>query len=98
MFDGNTYDTARDFKRLSGQLEAVAHVLSNHEWTPLPELVAKVRMRVGGHVTDSGVTARVRDLRKVKFGGHIIAARSKGGGVWEYRLVPIVYGESCING
>ena len=88
MFDGATYDRDRDGKRLTGQLEAVAHILATHEWVELPELVAKVRMCVGGHVTDSGVTARVRDLRKEKFGGHVIYSRAArfGGGVWEYRM------------
>jgi putative component of toxin-antitoxin plasmid stabilization module len=32
------------------------------------------------------VSARVRDLRKAKYGAHIVDRRYVGHGVWEYRL------------
>lgn len=80
-FDGKTYDVARDGVRLKGQLCRVFDAMRSGEWFTLSRLAD----RVGG--SEAGVSARIRDLRKEKFGGHVIERRNAGGGLWEYRLV-----------
>jgi hypothetical protein len=79
LFDGSTYEAARDHMRLSGQLNAVRDVMRDRQWHTLSEIA----MRVGGSVP--GVSARIRDLRKPKFGGHHIDREYVSSGLWRYR-------------
>ena len=82
-FDGETYDPAIDGDRLAGQLGRVAVALRTGEWFT----IAALRAIAGG--TEAAVSARIRDLRKSKFGGHTVERRRVAGeaGLWEYRLV-----------
>lgn len=80
-FDGDTYDHARDSERLNAQLVRVFTVLRDHHWHTLAELA-----RMTGDPTPS-VSARLRDLRKAKFGGHVIERAYVDRGLWQYRLV-----------
>lgn len=79
-FDGTTYVHARDHGRLSAQLNQVRQVLSDRQWHMLAEIVLRVRG------SEAGVSARIRDLRKTKFGGHLIERRHISHGVWQYRM------------
>jgi hypothetical protein len=79
-FDGHTYDRDRDGVRLRGLLGAVYDLMRDHRWRTVPEIHATV----GG--SEAGVSARLRDLRKDKFGGHGVDRRRKTGGLWEYRI------------
>ena len=80
-FDGATFDPARDGARLTGQLERVKGIMADGAWRTLAELAALV------DGSEAGVSARLRDLRKVKFGGHQVDRRRRGdGGLHEYRL------------
>jgi len=88
-FDGQTYDPALDQKRLMSQLEAVLYLLGDGRWWTVPELTRSVARLVGRTVSDSSTTARLRDLRKPKFGGHLVQSRRRNaGGSFEYRLAP----------
>lgn len=81
-FDGETYEPVFDLRRLATQLERVAAALSTGGWWTLAELTAAC----GG--SEAGVSARLRDLRKGRFGGHTIERRRRGAataGLWEYR-------------
>lgn len=71
-----------DVARLETQLERVRHVLLavKGRWVTLGAL----RSVVGG--SDSGVSARVRDLRKAQFGGYTVERRRLPNGVWQYRI------------
>ena len=80
-FDGQTYVHARDHARLSGQLDLVRQILSDRQWHTLEEIAELV----GGSVP--GVSARIRDLRKSKFGSHEIDREYVSAGLWRYRLV-----------
>ena len=62
-FDGATYVRNRDFSRLTTQLEKVKAILLDYE----PHRIDEIEQLVG--CRSAGVTARVRDLRKEKFGG-----------------------------
>lgn len=80
-FDGATYEPARDEKRLSGQLERVREAMGDGAWWTLERLTA----RVGG--TTPAVSARIRDLRKPRFGAHKVERKSLGHGLFAYRTV-----------
>jgi hypothetical protein len=82
LFDGSTYDAARDEVRLSRQLQNVKQVLSDNRWHTLSEIA----QRIGG--SEAGISARLRDLRKEKFGNHQIDRQRIGGGLFRYRMVP----------
>lgn len=79
-FDGPTYDHDLDGVRLTGQLRAVYRVMSAGAWLTLRQLAD----RVGG--SEASVSARLRDLRKPRFGGFTVSRRRVAGGLYEYRL------------
>lgn len=82
MFSGQTFDPALDGARLNTQLHKVYDVMRDYQWHTLRELAD----RVGG--SESGVSARLRDLRKQRFGVHVIEGKRIGkSGTWQYRLV-----------
>jgi hypothetical protein len=84
-FDGATYERAFDHQRLTGQLLRVYAAFLMAEWWTLEEIGALTHDR-----NTASVSARVRDLRKAKFGGHTVERRRRGEaarGVFEYRLV-----------
>lgn len=81
MFSGATFDPALDGERLNTQLHRVYDVLRDHAWHTLPEL----REKCGG--SDAALSARIRDLRKPRFGFHTIESRRVREGLWAYRLV-----------
>jgi hypothetical protein len=82
-FDGSTFSPVLDGPRLGRQLAAVHRALSSGGWWTLRELSTFC----GG--SEAGVSARLRDLRKPKFGGHEVEReRVPGGrGLWRYRLL-----------
>jgi hypothetical protein len=43
---------------------------------------------------EASVSARLRDLRKVKFGGLSVQRRYAGGGLWQYRVLPASHPEA----
>ena len=81
-FDGWTYQHDRDYVRLKSLLDRVKHRMADGNWWSLWELSE----RTGG--SEASVSARLRDLRKKKFGGHTVERRYVGRGLWEYRLTP----------
>ena len=81
-FDGATYDEKRDKGRLQRQLATIKGIMFDHQPHTLTELAG-----IAGCLTTSA-SARVRDLRKAKHGGHTITKQNIGGGVWEYTLQP----------
>jgi hypothetical protein len=79
-FDGDTYDRARDRDRLRAQLTRVHTVLRDRQWHTLAEIATKTGD------PESSISARLRDLRKTKFGGYTIARQYVERGLWAYRL------------
>lgn len=73
-FDGETYVAKNDKDRLKAQLERVrALVLTGRKWT-----LKQLTSFAGG--SEAGVSARLRDLRKPRFGGYRIdRTRTKDG-------------------
>lgn len=83
MFSGSTYDPQVDQARLTTQLSKVFEVMVDEQWHTIPELVTYA----GG--SEAGISARIRDFRKVRFGGHMVERRrvAPHRGLYEYRLV-----------
>lgn len=82
-FDGGTYRRPLDHVRLASQLYRVHTVMGDGQWRTLGELAAEVG------ATEPAVSARLRDLRKPKYGGFHVEHRRRGDpthGLWEYRL------------
>jgi hypothetical protein len=79
-FDGETYEHPRDYDRLRAQLGRVRTVMLDHQWHTLADLA-------GSGDPQASVSARLRDLRKAKFGGFHIERRYVTAGLWEYRLL-----------
>lgn len=79
-FDGTTYDPVRDGERLGRQLDRVRDLMMDGEWRTLREIAKMVQG------SEAGVSARLRDLRKDKFGGYIIKRFFMGNGIHSYQL------------
>lgn len=80
-FDGReTYEPSRDQRRLGKQLLAVKNYMLTHEWVSLRQLA----LAVGG--SEQGVSARLRDLRKARFGAYVVERKRVEGAVFLYRV------------
>lgn len=79
-FDGDTYQRDRDHARLSGQLGRVADALGNGNWWTLRQLATQTGD------PEASISARIRDLRKGKFGGYTVDRENMGAGTWRYRM------------
>ncbi len=80
FFDGRTFVLPRDGERLKVQLNAFLTVMRDGQWHQLWEL-----NDVTGY-PEASISARLRDLRKPRFGGWIVERRYVSKGLWEYRL------------
>lgn len=80
-FDGDTFDPARDGERLFRSLAAIRQIMADGKWRTL-KLIA-----LRANCPEASASARLRDLRKAKFGGHKIERRHIGDGLHEYRMV-----------
>jgi len=83
--DGETYDREADLERLTGQNKRVHDLMADGQWRTLAEIAGLLRD------PEASISARLRDLRKPKFGGHTVNRRHRGpkeNGLYEYQLVP----------
>jgi|WetSurMetagenome_2_1015567.scaffolds.fasta_scaffold306846_3 hypothetical protein len=80
-FGGTTYERELDHDRLQTQLRRVREIMLDGRWWTLAELESHL-----GY-PQASVSARIRDLRKEKFGGFEVARRRITGGLFEYRVV-----------
>jgi hypothetical protein len=84
-FDGETFEHDHDGPRLRRQLTRVYALMFDSRWRTLDEI-----SEVTGDPPAS-ISARLRDLRKARFGAHDVARRRRGeyaAGLFEYRIVP----------
>jgi hypothetical protein len=73
----------------AGTLNAIVYgILTDGRWW-MPWEISEIILRAHRtRVSDSSITARLRDLRKDKFGKHTIELRKRPGScAYEYRLV-----------
>lgn len=85
-FDGETYDPKVDQPRLARQLERVRDHMLTVDWLTLQEIASAT----GGY-PEASISARLRDLRKVRFGSYEVVRRRRGNvkrGHFEYRVRP----------
>jgi hypothetical protein len=80
-FDGQTYKPARDYERLHGQLKSVYDLMADGRWRTLSDISSAVEG------SEASLSARLRDLRKEKYGAHEVQRESVGDGLFRYRLV-----------
>lgn len=80
-FGGKTYNAEADFARLTLNLRKVFAFLKDGEWHTIPEIAKEVGC------SETGASARVRDLRKEHFGSHTVESERAGKGSWRYRLI-----------
>jgi hypothetical protein len=85
-FDGETYHAADDYQRLRGQLQRVARFMADDRFHTLSEIARAT----GG--TEASVSARLRDLRKDKYGSRQVIRERVMGGLFRYRLAPYQHG------
>lgn len=78
--DGATYDPKLDFAPLNRQQRAVWEVMIDGRWRAL-QMIADIT-----DYPPASVSARLRDFRKGRFGGHTVERRREGR-LWLYRLV-----------
>lgn len=79
--DGATFESGRDLSRLNAQAMAVYRYMRHGEWRTLADIAHNT-----GH-PEASVSARLRDLRKAKFGGFTVERRYIANGLYQYRLV-----------
>jgi len=82
-FGGETFDEALDGDRLRKQLAKVRAIMSDGQWRTLKQLAA------AAEAPEASVSARLRDLRKKKFGGFTVDRQRvpNGNGLHRYRLL-----------
>lgn len=83
-FSGGTYEPEHDHDRLKKQFLRVRSVMKDAEWRTLFE----VESIIGDPV--QSISARLRDFRKERFGGHTVNRRRRGPekrGLFEYQLI-----------
>jgi len=78
--DGSTYNHDEDYDRLNRQMKDVFRAVADGAWHTPPELEDKT-----GHSWAS-ISARLRDLRKDKYGGYIVEREYLAKGLWMYRI------------
>jgi predicted transcriptional regulator len=84
LFGGETYEPEFDEGRLRRQLDRVRSLMTDTKWRTL----AEIELATG--FPQASVSARLRDLRKQKFGGWVVERRRRGEGkrgLFEYRVV-----------
>lgn len=79
-FDGVTYERAKDHARLTSQLVRVYGCMRDGQWRTLDEIARSINDPA------ASISARLRDLRKSKFGGYTVQRRRRTQGLFEYRL------------
>lgn len=79
-FDGETFKQDRDGARLTVQYQDVLNLMSDHQWWSLGAIEVKT-----GH-PQASISARIRDMRKERFGSHRVERRYVMRGLYEYRL------------
>jgi hypothetical protein len=94
----SSYIRSVDGPRLKGQHDRVMAVMKDGQWRTYWEIGAEIQKRFAHHDSQTGIAARMRELRRPKFGSNTVECRAREGanrGVFEYRLIervdPVTY-------
>lgn len=80
--DGDTYEAKRDKARLNRQALAVYDLMRDQRWRTLQEISDMTGEPI------ASVSARLRDLRKERFGAYQVDREYVSDGLWRYRVLP----------
>jgi hypothetical protein len=80
-FDGATYNHVRDGARLADQTEAVFNLMCDGKFRTLATIADMIC------APEASVSARLRDLRKPRFGAHTVNREYLGRGLYQYQLL-----------
>lgn len=83
-FSGQTYSKKHDQKRLTGQILRIYDLMQDGRWRTLAEIERVTRD------PQASISARLRDFRKERFGGHELNKQPRGdrdNGLWDYQLI-----------
>jgi hypothetical protein len=84
-FGGTTLEK-KDVLRLGKQLQAVYDVMADGQYRTLTQIVDSVKANAGIIASPQSVSARLRDLRKEKFGGFKVNRQAVGEGLFRYSV------------
>jgi len=72
---------------ITSLVDMVRTLLSHNRWLAPFELQEEIWRTRGIRVSESGVSARIRDCRKAEYGAHIVLIRKRSGTrFYEYKL------------
>lgn len=94
-FDGATYAPEQDQERLTNQQAQIRQLMLDGVWRTPEEVAQTLGLRL-----TSGTTARIRDLRKPRWGGYNVESRRRGAasdGLWEYRVNGLLSQQGEVN-
>lgn len=80
-FEGSTYAPDVDRLRLASAQARVLALMADGEWRTLAEIA------VGARTSEAGASARLRDLRKARYGKQTVERERLKCGRWRYRLI-----------
>lgn len=83
-FNGADYVPSRDNARLTGQIARIFAAMKDGGWRTLREIA------LATEDPEASISARLRHLRKERFGGHEVNKRHRGepaNGLYEYQLI-----------
>lgn len=78
--------TPADAERLSGQLGAVREIMADGKWRTFKQIGYGIYAKYGLIASEASISARLRDLRKPKFGQHVVERQRVGKGLFKYRV------------
>jgi len=81
QFGGDTFSAARDGARLAKQYDAVFDLMKDG----MPRTLHEIESATGYSV--ASISARLRDMRKDKFGGHQVVRVYIAKGLHSYRVI-----------
>lgn len=79
-FDGKSYEGALDYARLNRQLRLVLDVMKDGQWRTLRRIAEVTRE------PEASISARLRDLRKERFGAWTVERVRITQGTFSYRV------------
>ena len=85
-FGGRTYEDKLDGPRLTVQLDRVREYMFNifPAWKSVYEISIALEQLYGDKFPTQSISARLRDLRKKKFGEYCVDKHRRTNGTWEY--------------
>jgi len=87
LFDGQTYVDKLDGPRLRHQLDRVREYMLAifPHWKSLTDISRELAKLYEKTIfPEASISARLRDLRKPKFGGYTVDRKRRSAGTWEY--------------